>query len=231
MAKPKNTLVTFLLDRSQSMETIRDRTIEAFNEYTAEMKSAPNILFSLLQFDSISLDTVFKNQPIAQVPGLSRETFQPRGSTPLIDACVKTIRALDSALKTRKDVDKVVVCFQTDGQENVSREHTWGELNDLIKEKTKAGWQFNFMGAGIDSYAQASLMGLSSAQTVSYDSASEEKTSAAFRSRGAATAMYASGARHDVSFSAGDKLAAGDKFDPDKKAPKTSKAIVDEPQL
>ncbi len=54
----------------------------------------------------------------------------------------------------------MVICIQTDGLENASTEHTWAELNLLIKEKAKLGWQFNFMGAGIDAYEQGRQMGI-----------------------------------------------------------------------
>jgi hypothetical protein len=33
----------------------------------------------------------------------------------------------------------VVICIQTDGQENSSTEHSWNELNALVKEKAALG--------------------------------------------------------------------------------------------
>lgn len=236
MAKPTNTtLVTFLLDRSGSMGSIKAATIEAFNAYLDGLKAEKDINFSFLQFDSASIDTVCKNIPISDAPPLTNDTFQPRASTPLIDACVKTIQAVERAMKTRDDNPKVVICFQTDGQENCSREHTWAELNDLIKAKIALGWQFNFMGAGIDAYAQANLMGLAAAQTMSYDSADRVATRSAFSASARNTAGFASGALGSTSYTAEQKLQSGDKFDPDLKGkakPKEpAKAIVDDVQL
>ncbi len=232
------TIVTFLLDRSGSMASVKDATIEAFNAYLDELKKGENITFSLLQFDTVSLDTTFKNQPVGEVTGLTHDNFLPRGGTPLIDASVKTIRAVEKAV-AEKPGSKVVICFQTDGQENSSREHSWSELQDLIKEKTALGWEFNFLGAGIDAYAQSSMMGLGAAQTMSYDSTDRVRTRVAFASRGEATMMFASGARADMSYTSAEKRAAGDKFDPDLKGiatgqvrkPEVKKAIVDAPNL
>lgn len=234
------TIVTFLLDRSGSMGSIKDATIEAFNAYLDELKKGEDITLSLLQFDTVALDTTFKNKPIAEVTGLNSENFLPRGGTPLIDASVKTIKAVEKSV-AEKPGSKVVICFQTDGEENSSREHTWAELQDLIKEKTALGWEFNFLGAGIDAYKQASAMGLGAAQTMSYDSTDRARTRAAFSARGAATMMFASGARADMSYTSDEKRAAGDRFAKDldlggadlsKPLPKVAKkAIVDAPDL
>jgi hypothetical protein len=145
------TLVTFLLDRTGSMEAIRDDTIGGFNAYLGSLQGngEANIDFTLVQFDSVSMDKIHVAVPVAEVPKLTRETYQPRASTPLIDAAVKTINAVEASLLVTPAV-RVVICIQTDGQENSSVEHSWGELNAPIKEKSAKGWQFNFMGVGID---------------------------------------------------------------------------------
>jgi hypothetical protein len=164
------TLVTFLLDRTGSMEAIRDDTIGGFNAYLDGLKgdSDANIDFTLVQFDSVSIDKICVAVPVADVAKLTRETFQPRASTPLIDAACKTINAVEASL-LGAPAAKVVICIQTDGQENSSTEHSWGELNALVKEKSAKGWQFNFMGVGIDAYDQGARMGISPDATVAYD--------------------------------------------------------------
>jgi hypothetical protein len=127
------------------MEPIRDDTIGAFNTYLEALKTGDEIYFTLLQFDSMSVDKVHVNEPVANIPKLTRETFVPRASTPLIDAAYETIKAVERSV-SGNPATKVVICIQTDGQENASTQHSWAELNALIKEKTAAGWQFNFMG-------------------------------------------------------------------------------------
>jgi hypothetical protein len=236
-AKKQESIVTFLLDRSGSMGSIQDATIEAFNAYVSELKKAPNpVGFTFLQFDSQSLDKIHVAMPIAKVPALNRQTFQPRASTPLIDAAVKTIKAVEAALTTRDDQPKVVVCFQTDGQENCSREFTWDILQDLIKEKTAAGWQFLFMGASIDAYAQGSKMGISTDNTMSYDSKDLGSTVRAFRATASNTVMFGSGMAATAAYSGAQKMAAGDAFDPATKNTKAAKpaarrSIVDDIKL
>ncbi len=213
-AKPaETTLVTFLLDRTGSMQSIKDDTIGAFNAYLGSLKkNGGGIEFSLLQFDSISIDKICVNKPVAEVAPLTDETFQPRASTPLIDAAFKTIEAVAKAVAQRDVTPKVVICIQTDGQENSSTEHSWAELNLLIKEKAGLGWQFNFMGAGIDAYEQGRQMGIPAAATVSYDKASRQATVGAFAASAENTAAFARGEAPTVAFSSAQKRAAGDRF-------------------
>src|SRR5262245_31493327 len=145
------TLVTFLLDETGSMESIKDDTIGGFNAYLGSLRaeSAP-IDFTLIRFDSRRIEKVCVAVPVAEVAELTPASYQPGASTPLIDAAYKTIKAVEKSLKGSNP--KVVVCIQTDGHENASTEHTWDELNALIKEKSAVGWQFNVLGTGIDAY-------------------------------------------------------------------------------
>ncbi len=208
------TLVTFLLDRTGSMEPIRDDTIGAFNAYleTLQEGDSSDVFFSLLTFDSMSVDKVHVNQPVKDIPRLTRETFVPRASTPLIDASVKAIHAVE---KSVGDGDtKVVICIQTDGQENASTEHTWGELNALIKAKTAAGWQFNFMGAGIDAYEQGKRMGIAAMNTMSYDAHDAQATTMAFAASAQNTRSFASGATLSTAYTSTQRLQSGDRFAP-----------------
>jgi hypothetical protein len=206
------TLVTFLLDRTGSMEAIRDDTIGGFNAYLDGLKGngGADIDFTLIQFDSVSIDKICVAVPVAEVEKLTRETYQPRASTPLIDAAVKTINAVEAAL-LHGPAAKVVICIQTDGQEN-STEHNWAELNALIKEKSAKGWQFNFMGVGIDAYDQGARMGISPAATMAYDHRDRQATVAAFSASAENARRYACAEIDDTDYRPAQKAAAGDRF-------------------
>lgn len=209
-AKDQGTLVTFLLDRTASMGSIKSQTIEAFNEYLDGLKqSKARIDFTFLQFDTQSLDKICVAEPVGKVKPLTNESYQPRASTNLIDSAYDTIKAVEGQEKAKNK--KIVICFQTDGEENSSHKHTWEELKALIAEKTKLGWQFNFMGAGIDAYNQASMMGLQAAQTMSYSN-DRASTRAAFVGAARNTASYAAGFTDNTHYLDSQKVAAGDKF-------------------
>lgn len=218
-----NTLITFVLDRSGSMLSVLPATIEAFNAYLGSLAAADGeSLFNLVQFDTRGIDKVVFEKPVKDVPLLSTENYVPYGGTPLIDAVVTTIRALEKSVDKKKaagqDV-KVVVCVQTDGQENASKENTWSDLKALIEEKQSQGWQFNFMGAGIDAYDQGSKMGISVGQTMSYESSDLAATRAAFSATAMNTMAFASGLASTTSYDTFQKAAAGDKFTKDSKKP------------
>ncbi len=204
------TSITFLLDRSGSMKSILDDTLGGFNAYVDGLRDAPDALFSLLTFDSNSVDKVFTHMPVKEVPALTKKTYVPGASTPLIDAVVKTIRAIERSVTD--PADKVVMAILTDGEENSSREFTWDDLTALIKEKTAAGWQFVFLGAGIDAYEQGARMGIDRGATMSYNSANPAATRAAFRATAQSVSSYVSGEAASASFSAEQKQEAGDKF-------------------
>lgn len=234
MTQPTRTLVTFLLDRTGSMEAIRDDTIGGFNAYLDGLKGngEADIDFTLIQFDSVSIDKICVAVPVAQVAKLTRDTYQPRASTPLIDAAVKTINAVETSLLSMPAA-RVVICIQTDGQENSSTEHNWAELNALVKEKSAKGWQFNFMGVGIDAYDQGARMGIAPAATMAYDHRDRQATVAAFSASAENARAYARAEAPDTAYRPAQKQAAGDRFGNvvRKATRQLKKAIVDDINL
>jgi len=212
-SKPK-TLVTLLLDRSGSMEKVREDTIGAVNSYVRKLRESDgDIRFSLVLFDSdfsgnMELKKVSVGKKVSKMKELTGEDFEPRGGTPLIDAACATIRAVAESVKGREDT-RIVIALQTDGDENHSRENSWQDLKALISQKEKFGWEFLFMGCGIDAYRQGAQMGISRSKTLSYG-ADSIATKAAFEATAMNTAMYASGTSASMEYTAGQKKSAGD---------------------
>lgn len=155
--KHEETLVVFLLDRTGSMQTVKQETIGGFNGYLDELRKkreADDIRFHFRQFDTLSLDVV-QDCALRDVRKLTEETYQPRGGTPLYDAIGKTIKALENA-RHEKATGKAKVLFVTltDGQENSSSEWNHKGIQTLIKEKEdKDKWTFAYIGVGPDAWA------------------------------------------------------------------------------
>ncbi len=212
-ATGRPTVVTFLLDETGSMQSIKDDTIGGFNAYLETLKdeSAGPVFFSLLKFDSNRVEKVCVGEPIQTVAPLTDDTYRPGAMTPLIDACVKAIQATEKAVAERSDAPNIIVVFQTDGQENASTEYRREDLARLVKAKTAEGWQFAFLGAGIDAYAEAGAMGIAAASTMSYGRGNSK---AAFAAMGANTRAYRTGAAPSMGFSLAQKADAGDAYDP-----------------
>ena len=59
--------------------------------------------------------------------------------------------------------EEVLFISITDGQENQSREYSLESVRSLVTAWTTAGWQFVFMGAGLDVYQEATSMGYAAA--------------------------------------------------------------------
>ena len=150
----------FLLDRSGSMEICRDDTIGGFNAFVSDQKTLGGKL-TLVQFDH-EINTIFENTTLGDVAPLTTDTFQPRGSTALMDAIGQTIKK-----NTAKN--DVVFIIQTDGAENSSHKYTKEHIKDLIEQKTKDGWTFIYLGANQDAFAEAGSMGIAPCATLHYD--------------------------------------------------------------
>ena len=82
-------------------------------------------------------------------------------------------------------------------------------LHALIKEKTAAGWQFNFLGTGIDAYHTGARMGVAAMSTMS-SGRSPQHVRASYAAMGESTAAYAAGRARDTHLSMSARAASGD---------------------
>ena len=141
-----------ILDRTGSMESIRQDTIGGFNGFLKEQQAQPSpATFTLVQFDSQQpFEVLHSFTPIGMVSPLSEATYVPRASTPLFDAIGRGISDLAGRLEAMP-VDqrpaKIVFVIVTDGHENASREFTGKRVKAMIDERRKAGWNFVFLSA------------------------------------------------------------------------------------
>ena len=184
------TEVAVILDRSGSMGVVADETVKGFNKFVKEQP--PGTLISLSQFDAVSgeptVQDVFEQKPAKEATIRSAD-YRPRGMTPLMDA----VGSVVSRLRDRKPKGKVVVLIVTDGLENASREWSRERVRELIAKMRKKGWQFVFMGADIDAYAESADLGMAAGSTYGYAN-SVIGTRAAWGHVSTATRSYVSGA-------------------------------------
>lgn len=172
--KTQEMLVSVVLDRSGSMGSNRDGTIDGYNEFLNGLSKDKETKFnvSLTQFDSPlqgpELTVSYTDKPLAEVPQLSKDTYKPRGSTPLYDAIGECVRRVEA--KGRP----VMLVIVTDGQENASREFSKEKIKELIRKKENEGWKFVFLGADIDSYAVGGAIGIAGANIANYTKGHEK---------------------------------------------------------
>lgn len=174
--------IIILLDRSGSMQKIAEDTRGGFDTFVAEQRKLPGeCVLTLVQFDSDGIDTVHESKPIADVPPL---VFVPRSWTPLLDAIGQTIMKVGqryAALAEDKRPGKVIFVIITDGQENCSQEFKLAQIKEMIGEQiSKWKWKFTYLGANVDAFAEAALLGIPTlgAANVAHDS---KGTKAAYR--------------------------------------------------
>lgn len=85
--------------------------------------------------------------------------------TALLDAVGRAINETGQRLAVMPEHERpglVVFVIITDGQENSSHEFTKTQIKELIKhQQTKYAWQFTFLGANQDAFAEARSIGIS----------------------------------------------------------------------
>lgn len=198
-APTTHTEIAFILDRSGSMESIRDATIAGFNDFLRDQQSAAGqTRLTLVLFDDW-IETQFVSFPIAEAIALSRDTFVPRGTTSLLDAIGETVNTLGERLAAMPEdqrPDHVCVAILTDGEENSSGRFTWKDISECISHQTqKYDWEFLFLGAGPDAIATAAKLSIQRENTACYvaDSAGQQAASAAISSKISAKRRMKSG--------------------------------------
>lgn len=173
------THISVILDRTGSMEPIRDDIIGGFNTFLEDQRQLPGMAsLTLVQFDSENpYEVVHHFTLLEAVPPLSRTTYVPRAATPLLDAIGRGINDLDTTLAAMADAERpehVVVIIITDGQENSSKEFRKDTIVKMITERQKRwGWQFAFLSADLDSINDAMTYGMHEAAIIAYDKSSQ----------------------------------------------------------
>ena len=157
----KETDIIFILDRSGSMSEIEIDTIGGFNSFIKNHKKNKNTKVTTILFDD-RYEILYERKTIEEVSKLTPKEYYVRGCTALMDAIGKTIDSLDKKIKD----NKVLFVITTDGLENASREYSKEKVRKLIEKHSN--WEFIYIGADIDSYSEASSIGIKSSNTANY---------------------------------------------------------------
>lgn len=140
------TKIVFIIDRSGSMQSVKDDAIGGMNAFIEEQKQQEGeATLSVYQFDD-EYETLFENKSIQDAPQLD---LRPRNMTALYDAIGKTINNVGSelaALEEAERPDKVLFVIITDGAENASQEFNSSQVKEMIAhQKEKYSWNFIFI--------------------------------------------------------------------------------------
>ena len=161
--------IVCILDRSGSMRSLVDSTISNFNEFIQKQRLDGPGQVTLVLFDD-QYEVIYENMALSMVPDLTRDVYFDRGMTRLMDAVGKTIaRVKERHLNDRPD--KTMFLIITDGQENDSQEYTEsGTIKEMVGECIDdLNWEFFYLGANVDAFAEAGNMGIPSVYAANYD--------------------------------------------------------------
>lgn len=205
--KQDYTHITILLDRSGSMESIRQDTIGGFNTFLQTHREQPgHCTVSIVQFNDHYLPHCWFSV-VHGVSPLNTKTYVPAGTTALLDALSASIDQTGRALKCLAEQErpaKVLFVIITDGQENASHHTTRAEVLAKIKHQTDAyKWEFVYIGANQDAIGEAQGMGISAANAMNY-TANAQGTESLYRSVADNSVRFRSGATASCAFSEDD---------------------------
>jgi hypothetical protein len=162
--------ITVLVDRSGSMATIQKAMENAFGEFLTKHKEVPSTKLTLIQFDTADAqDIVYTARPVCEADKLS---INPRGGTPLLDAMCMAIDSTGRRLASMKESarpDQVLFIVITDGEENSSKMYTRSDVKSRVThQQSNYNWQFIYLGANQDAFAEAESFGIGKQWTLNY---------------------------------------------------------------
>jgi hypothetical protein len=166
------TEIVFIIDKSGSMGNLIGDTIGGFNAFLEQQRAlGDNARVTTVLFDNeISYLHSYKN--IKHVNKMTREDYKPYGSTSLLDAIGIAIKNTNANIDEYEDKDvpsHIVFVVITDGEENTSSKFTKDKIKNMVRHQQRFhDWKFFFLGANIDSFAEAGSLGFSSTYTSNY---------------------------------------------------------------
>lgn len=202
-------VVTMLVDESGSMEHLAKATMEGFNAYVDKLKKdGAKGVFTAFKFDTRGTRVIQDGASISEAMHLTPDNYQPHGGTPLYDAISVAVAKTNELVRAR-DGAKAIVVIQTDGEENASYIQNLSSIKCLIEQHQGRGWQFVFIGAGINAFVDGQKMGIQAVNTMSYAPTSLG-TQNVFHAMAQNTRLYASGSTGGMAFSASQSALAGE---------------------
>jgi hypothetical protein len=165
------TRIGIVLDRSGSMASILEETVQGYNKLIADQKAAPGECKVLLaQFDDVY--EIVYDKDLQQVKEMLAADFKPRNSTALFDAQGRTIEALGreiAALPEQERPGTVILVTITDGKENASTDFTAERIRTMVQHQESVyNWKFLYLGANQDAVEVAAQMGIAANRAMSY---------------------------------------------------------------
>ncbi len=166
------TEIVYVLDRSGSMSGLEADTIGGFNSMMEQQKkTGEKAVVSTVLFDDVA-EVIHDRVPIDKIEKMTDRQYYVRGCTALLDAVGGAIHHIGNLHKHAREEDrpeKTIFVITTDGMENASSRYSREKVEKMVrKQQKKYGWEFIFIGANIDAYAEAQKYGIRQDRAVNY---------------------------------------------------------------
>ena len=166
------TEIVFILDRSGSMNGLEADTIGGYNALLAKQRTEPGeARLSTVLFNH-DTEVLHDRVDIRSVPPLTERDYRVGGSTALLDAIGGAIDHIGRIHKHARPEDRpahTLIVIATDGMENASRRYSGREIKQMIeRQREKYGWEFLFLGANVDAFADAERIGIDRDHATNY---------------------------------------------------------------
>lgn len=159
------TEIICVLDRSGSMYSIIGDAIGGINQLITEQQQSTDgeARMTIVLFDDV-IEVVQENRPVKDVPLFTTETYQPRGTTALLDAVGQTIDKVGERLRglaEEKRPGKVLFVILTDGHENASSQYSHERVKAMIeRQQNEWQWKFIYLSADINAFGHGGSLGI-----------------------------------------------------------------------
>ena len=176
------TEIVVIVDRSGSMEVIREDSIGGFNAFVEDQKKVPGAANLTLVLFNNKYKFVLDSVPLGMVKPLDKSTYVPMGTTALLDAMGHTIDSVGDRLFMMNEADrpsKVIVAILTDGLENASLDYSRERIFEMVSHQREVyKWEFFFLAANQDAIQSGTSYGIPAAATSNFVADAEGTRSA-----------------------------------------------------
>jgi Mg-chelatase subunit ChlD len=192
VAPKKTTHVLLLVDKSGSMDSVRQAAYDGINEQLLALKAKGSdggeTFVTFIQFADTA-QYVFVKRNSNDLEPICAAEYRPMGSTALRDSLWTGINLISEGVEVTADTAFLVVVI-SDGEENASKLITRENLSERIKQlEATEKWTFTYMLANVDIHKFQSELGAKMGN-VSMFMASPAGTAQAFNNASLSTSGY-----------------------------------------
>lgn len=150
----KKNAAYILLDRSGSMASNWNETIESVNAYVKTLDKDVDVYFAVFDSEGYPSQTKFevvRDCKAAKFGTIGSMELSPRGGTPLYDSAARIMNKM-----LADGAGRAVLTVVTDGEENTSREWNLEKVKDLLKQLESKDYAVVYIGSGfkeVEKYA------------------------------------------------------------------------------